>query len=82
MKKLYQADRNAVGELLKITDLLNNALDAKKTTYDEEIFSKLDTDLTRKVFIYFTRCKCGKMCLSIYFILLGEQTENNKRIVI
>lgn len=49
MKKLYQADRNAVGELLKITDLLNDVLKTK-TAHEDESVSKLDTSLTYKVF--------------------------------
>lgn len=49
VKKLYQADRNAVDELLKITYLLNNELNSKKT-YEDEGFSKLDTNLTYKVY--------------------------------
>lgn len=48
VKKLYQADRNAVDELLKITYLLNNELNSKKT-YEDEGFSNLDTNLTYKV---------------------------------
>lgn len=51
VKKLYQADRNAVGELLKITDLLNDALN-KKQTYENEGFNKLETNLTYKVFYF------------------------------
>lgn len=49
MKKLYQADRNSVGELLKVTDLLNDVLNTNNT-YENEGFSKLDTNLTNKVF--------------------------------
>jgi len=49
VKKLYQADRNSVGELLKITDVLNDALNTKTTLYDEE-FMKFDNSLTYKVF--------------------------------
>lgn len=48
VKKLYQADRNAVGELLKITDVLNDAL---KKPLEGESFSKVDTNLTYKVII-------------------------------
>lgn len=45
---MYQADRNAVSELLKITDVLNDALNTNKTN-ESEGFSKLDTSLTYKV---------------------------------
>jgi len=48
VKKLYQADRNAVGELLKITDVLNNTLNIN-TINENEGFSKLDTSLIYKV---------------------------------
>ncbi|XP_050434310.1 clusterin-associated protein 1 [Adelges cooleyi] len=48
VKKLYQADRNAVGELLKITDLLNYALNSKSTFNEELGFSKIDTNLIYK----------------------------------
>lgn len=51
VKKLYQADRNSIGELLKITDLLSDALNIKKT-YEDESFLKLDTNLTYKVGIF------------------------------
>ncbi|XP_060870746.1 clusterin-associated protein 1 [Metopolophium dirhodum] len=47
VKKLYQADRNAVGELLKITELLNDALNTKQT-YEDEGFTKLEINLTYK----------------------------------
>lgn len=39
-----------MGEFLKITDLLNDALNTKKT-YDDESVSKLDISLTYKVFV-------------------------------
>lgn len=52
VKKLYQADRNAVGELLKITNLLNDALNTNQT-FEDEGFSKLDANLTYKVSILF-----------------------------
>lgn len=55
MKKLYQADRNSVSELLKVTDLLNDALNINKT-YEDEGFSKLDTNLTYKVFYIEFKC--------------------------
>lgn len=51
VKKLYQADRNAVGELLRITDVLDDALNINKTK--NEGFSKLDTNLTYNVFCNF-----------------------------
>ncbi|XP_050543977.1 clusterin-associated protein 1 [Daktulosphaira vitifoliae] len=48
VKKLYQADRNAIGELLKITDLLNDALRSKITYNNKKEISKFDTNLYSK----------------------------------
>jgi len=41
-----------VGELLKITDLLNDALNTKQV-YEDESFAKLETNLTYKVLSLF-----------------------------
>lgn len=53
VKKLYQADRNAISELLKITDVLNNALKSKIAFHSKNEISKFDTNLHSKV-IFFT----------------------------